>query len=240
MSVRLSVSHVILAGPLPTGHVAVPTHDAASRGRHARAGTGRPAISNVPARVVALVGASGRPDNGLARPLREQAFAGEDYPVNPRYTELDGRPCYPSLAEVPSPVDLVLVMVPAAQAPDVAREAGRVGAAAAIVFASGVAEIGAQGAALQEQLRQAALDSGVRVLGPNCQGLMHASNGLFATFTAAADRPLIEPSGVAYVGLVALGWASTVLGEQVAEIEINPLIVAHRGGGAVAVDVLVR
>jgi len=154
-------------------------------------------------RAVALVGVSGRQDSLLARPLRylrEQGFAGEVYPVNPRYTDLDGRRCYPSLAEIPSPVDLVLVMVPAAQAPNVVREAGRVGAVAAIVFASGFAETGPEGAALQEQLRQAAHDTGVRVLGPNCQGLMRASNGLYATFTAAADRRMNEPSGVAYVG----------------------------------------
>jgi acyl-CoA synthetase (NDP forming) len=154
-------------------------------------------------RTVALVGVSGRSDSLLARPLRylrEQGFAGEIYPVNPRYSELDGRRCYASLAELPAPVDLVLVMVPAAQVPGVVREAGAVGAAAAIVFASGFAETGPDGAVLQEQLRQAARESGVRVLGPNCQGLIHASTGLFATFTQAADRRMSQPSGVAYVG----------------------------------------
>jgi len=154
-------------------------------------------------RTVALVGVSGRPDSILARPLRylrEHGFAGDVYPVNPRYAELDGRPCYPSLADVPTPVDLVLVMVPAEQAPGVVREAGGAGAVAAIVFSSGFAETGADGAALQRELQEAARTSGVRVLGPNCQGLLHASNGLTATFTAAADRTMPPPSGVAYVG----------------------------------------
>lgn len=154
-------------------------------------------------RAVALVGVSGRADSILARPLRylrKHGFAGDVYPVNPRYEELDGRPCYPSLADVPTPIDLVLVMVPAAQAPEVVREAGRAGAAAAIVFSSGFAETGADGAALQRELQEAARTSGVRVLGPNCQGLLHASNGLTATFTAAADRTMPPPSGVAYVG----------------------------------------
>jgi len=154
-------------------------------------------------RAVALVGVSGRPDSILARPLRylrEHGFTGDIYPVNPRYAELDGRPCYASLAELPASVDLVLVMVPAAQAPEVVRAAGRAGAAAAIVFASGFAETGAEGAALQRELQEAARISGVRVLGPNCQGLLHASNGLTATFTAAADRTMPPPSGVAYVG----------------------------------------
>ncbi|GAC1537320.1 MAG: acetate--CoA ligase family protein [Acidimicrobiales bacterium] len=154
-------------------------------------------------RAVALVGASGRPEALLARPLRylrAQGYAGDIFPVNPGYTELDGRPCYPSLAALPGPVDLVLIMVPAVAAPDVVRQAGAIGATAAVVFASGFAETGPEGAALQEELRAAARDSGVRVLGPNCQGLLYASNGLAATFTAAADRPLTAPSGVAYVG----------------------------------------
>jgi len=154
-------------------------------------------------RAVALVGVSGRADSILARPLRylrEHGFAGAVYPVNPRYAELDGRPCYASLAELPTSVDLVLVMVPAAQAPEVVRAAGLAGAAVVIVFASGFAETGAEGAALQRELQEEARISGVRVLGPNCQGLLHASNGLTATFTAAADRTMPPPSGVAYVG----------------------------------------
>lgn len=154
-------------------------------------------------RAVALVGVSGRADSILARPLRylrEHGFAGAVYPVNPRYAELDGRRCYASLADLPTAVDLVLVMVPAAQAPGVVREAGRAGAVAAIVFASGFAETGDAGVALQEELREAARSSGVRVLGPNCQGLLYASNGLSATFTGAADRAMSPPSGVAYVG----------------------------------------
>ena len=152
---------------------------------------------------VALVGVSGRMDSILTRPLRylrEHGFAGDVYPVNSRYAELDGRPCYPSLADLRTPVDLVLVMVHAAQVAAVVSEAGQAGAAAAIVFCSGFAETGAEGSKLQRGLQEAARTSGVRILGPNCQGLLHASNGLTATFTAAADRTMPPPSGVAYVG----------------------------------------
>lgn len=154
-------------------------------------------------RAVALVGVSGRAGNPMARPLRylrEQGFEGEIYPVNPNYTELEGLTCYQSLADVPGPVDLVLVLVPAAHAVDTVLQAGAVGAAAAVVFASGFAETGAAGAALQAKLAEAGRSVGVRVLGPNCQGLLHSPIGLFATFTAAADRPLASTGGVAYVG----------------------------------------
>ena len=154
-------------------------------------------------RGVALVGVSGRPGNPMARPLRylrEHDFAGGIYPVNPGYAELEGLPCYPSLADVPGPVDLVLVLVPAEHAADAVRAAGAAGATAAVVFASGFAETGEQGVAAQAALVAAGRAAGVRVLGPNCQGVVHAASGLVATFTAAADRPLPPGRGVAYVG----------------------------------------
>ena len=154
-------------------------------------------------RAVALLGATGRADNPMARPLRwlvERGYAGAVYPVNPKHTELGGRTCYPTLAAVPGPVDLVLALVPAAHAFDAVRDAGTAGAAAVIVFASGFAEIGADGAALQERLVAAGREAGVRVFGPNCQGIVHTPSRLFATFSAAAERPLHGSSGIAYVG----------------------------------------
>jgi acyl-CoA synthetase (NDP forming) len=139
----------------------------------------------------------------MARPLRwlaDRGFAGEVYPVNPKYDELAGRRCYPALAAVPGPVDLVLALVPAAHAVDAVHQAGAVGAAAIVVFASGFAEVGPDGAALQERLVAAGRETGVRVLGPNCQGIVYSPARLFATFTAAAERPLEGSCGIAYVG----------------------------------------
>ncbi|WP_212567138.1 acetate--CoA ligase family protein [Pseudonocardia sp. Ae150A_Ps1] len=154
-------------------------------------------------RGVAVLGATGRPDSPMARPLRwlaERGFAGAVRPVNPKYDELAGLPCFPSLADVPGPVDLVLAMVPAPHAEAAVREAGAAGAAAVVVFASGFAETGPEGADLQHALVRAGRESGVRVLGPNCQGVIYPPARLFATFTAAADRPLTGTSGIAYAG----------------------------------------
>ena len=154
-------------------------------------------------RSIAIVGISGKSESLTARPLaflQRSGFAGELYPVNPNYEELRGIPCYPSLGAIRGPVDLVLSMVPAASVADVVREAGQVGARAVIVFASGFAEIGPDGVVLQQELAQVAREAGVRVLGPNCQGVINNSLGLIATFTGAADRELPPPSGVAYVG----------------------------------------
>ena len=154
-------------------------------------------------RSVALLGATGRADNPMARPLRwlaERGFSGSVWPVNPKYDELAGLPCFGSLDDVPGPVDLVLALVPAVRAEDAVRGAGAAGAAAVVVFASGFAEIGDDGADLQRRLVTAARESGVRVLGPNCQGLLYAPSRLFATFSAAAERPMKGGSGIAYVG----------------------------------------
>ncbi|GAA4840331.1 acetate--CoA ligase family protein [Actinomycetospora corticicola] len=154
-------------------------------------------------RSVALVGASGREGHPMARPLawlRDRGFAGRVLPVNPRYDELGGLPCYPRLADVPGPVDLVLALVPAERAIATVEEAGAVGAAAVVVFASGFAEVGGDGVAAQAELADAARRAGVRLLGPNCQGLYVARSRLFATFTAAGERVLEGSSGIAYVG----------------------------------------
>jgi acetate---CoA ligase (ADP-forming) len=154
-------------------------------------------------RGIALLGISGRAENLMSRPLRylvEHGFQGGIYPVNPNYDELVGQKCYPTLADVPGPVDLVLVLVAADRVEDAVRQAAAVGASAAVVYASGFAEVGPEGLALQQRLAAVARETGVRVLGPNCQGFLYAPTGVVATFTAAADRPLSSGSGVAYVG----------------------------------------
>ncbi len=154
-------------------------------------------------RSVALVGVSGRPGHPMARPLewlRDRGYAGRVLPVNPKYSELGSLPCHPDLTSVPGPVDLVLCLTPAENVVATVEAAGAVGAAAVVVFASGFAEVGAGGAALQADLVAAAHAAGVRVIGPNCQGLFVAESRLFATFSAAAARPLASASGIAYVG----------------------------------------
>jgi acetate---CoA ligase (ADP-forming) len=154
-------------------------------------------------RGVALLGATGRLDSQMARPLRwltERGYPGRIYPINPKYTELAGAPCYPSLDAVPGPVDLVLALVPAAGAVDAVRAAGAAGAEAVVVFASGFAEVGPAGADLQRRLAEEGRRAGVRVLGPNCQGIYYAPSRLFATFSGGAGRPLTGSCGIAYVG----------------------------------------
>ncbi|MGY4720901.1 acetate--CoA ligase family protein [Naumannella huperziae] len=152
---------------------------------------------------VAIVGASGRGVGVTARPLRflrQHRFAGRIHPVNPRYDEIDGIPCFPDLASIPDGVDTVLSLVPAAQTAQIVQEAAAVGARVVVVFASGFAEVGEEGRRMQAELDAIARRTGVRIVGPNCQGLIHVRNQFFGTFTNAADREMHGTSGVAYVG----------------------------------------
>ena len=155
-------------------------------------------------RGIAVVGASPKAANIGGRvldALRLHRFAGRLAAVNPAYTDIGGTPCYPALRDVPFAVDLVLVFVGAKRVADLVAEAADAGAGAVVVYSSGFAETGADGQREQERLRRIARERGVRIVGPNCQGLVDFRTGLAATFTPAvlnADRDRIAP--VAYVG----------------------------------------
>ena len=154
-------------------------------------------------RSVAIVGVSSNPASLTTRPVRllqQHGFAGAIYPVNPKYDTLYGLPCFPDLRAIPGPVDCVLSFASPARTVEVVEQAGQAGAAAVIVLASGFAEANEAGKGLQNTLRERAQELGVRLLGPNCLGLINRRNGLFATFSPAAERPQPPCSRVAYVG----------------------------------------
>jgi acyl-CoA synthetase (NDP forming) len=164
---------------------------------------GSPLAALFEPRAIAILGASGREGNPFARPLEflfEYGFDGTVYPVNPGYPSLRGVPCFPSLEALPEPVDLVLMMVSAEETVRQLPAVGRAGAAAAIVFASGFAETGPAGQRLQDDLVATARAAGVRLLGPNCQGVVSVHHRMAATFTAAVESGLPPDGNVAYVG----------------------------------------
>jgi len=154
-------------------------------------------------RAIAVLGASGRVGNPFARPLTylvEHGFAGEVYPVNPGYRTLGGLTCYPSLEDLPGEVDLVLMLVSATEVVRLLPAVAAAGAKAAVVFASGFAETGPDGQALQDELVRQARLHGVRLLGPNCQGLVAVHDHVVASFTAALELGVPEPGNIAYIG----------------------------------------
>lgn len=154
-------------------------------------------------RAVAVVGASGRAGNPFARPLEyltKYGFEGSVYPINPSYDELEGVPCYGSLAELPEKIDLALMMVPAKGVVDLIPEIAAAGARAAVVFASGFGETGDDGVKLQQDLVETARRHGVRLIGPNCQGVLSTTDRMYGTFTAALENGPIASGTLAYVG----------------------------------------
>ncbi|HWA37402.1 MAG TPA: bifunctional acetate--CoA ligase family protein/GNAT family N-acetyltransferase [Burkholderiales bacterium] len=166
---------------------------------------------------VALVGASERPGSlgdivfrNLAAGLGGKRLA-RLYPVNPKHRQVHGAPAFASLGRLPEPVELAVVATPARTVPGVLAEAGAAGIRAAVVLTSGFGETGAEGRALQEKAQAAAKRGGVRILGPNCLGLMRTDTGLNATFARTPARPgrlaLVSQSG-AICGAI-LDWAAS-------------------------------
>ncbi len=133
-------------------------------------------------------------------------FAGPVYAINRKGGELLGQPVYPSLAAVGAPIDLVLVAIPPRFIPDLMDEVGAVGARAAIVISAGFGELGAEGHALQEQVVARARAHGIRVIGPNCLGVLCPGARLNASFAAspppAGKIGLLSQSGALVTGLI--------------------------------------
>lgn len=141
-------------------------------------------------RRVALVGASERPGS-VGRAVLENllVFQGEIYPVNAKHNHLLGHPAYPDLASVPEVPDLVVVAVPAAVVPETIRHCAERGVRAVVVLSAGFKECGPEGAALERQVLAEARRGGIRLLGPNCLGLMMPHLRLNATFGCGLARP---------------------------------------------------
>lgn len=139
---------------------------------------------------IAILGASADFTKVNGRPLRyllEKGYAGRIFPVNPKYNAIGPLKCYPSIAAVGERVELAIVALPARSVADALRDLGRHGVRAAIVFSSGFAETGEEGRALEAKVVTAARESGLRLCGPNCLGLINAFDKVVATFGQFAD-----------------------------------------------------
>lgn len=152
---------------------------------------------------IAIIGASQNMIKPSGIPLNLLTlfdYAGEIYPINPKYGQLGGRKCYPSIVEVPGSVDLAIIGVPAAVTLESLRQCAAKGVKAAIIFTSGFAEVGEDGRALQEEISRLARDSGMRILGPNCLGVVNFYNGSAASFMFH-DKPkdLYYPETLSYI-----------------------------------------
>jgi acyl-CoA synthetase (NDP forming) len=152
---------------------------------------------------IAVVGASpnaSRPGARCLANLSKFAYRGRVYPVNGKYSEVLGRPCYADLASLPESPELVIVSVPARSVVQTVREAVAVQARSAVIFSSGFADAGADGKLMQAELARYAREADMTVLGPNTSGLADLRTGVVATFTSALDEDIeFKPGPVAIV-----------------------------------------
>src|SRR5581483_26095 len=152
-------------------------------------------------RTVALIGASADTESLRGRilnVLRGHAFAGTLYPVSRSSAEVMGLKAYPSVADLPQPADLAVIIIPARHVPEELERCGKAGVRSAVILSSGFAEApGEAGSAMQNEVRAIARRYSMAVMGPNSEGFANIAAGLCPTFSPAMEasgRPLL-PAG---------------------------------------------
>lgn len=156
-------------------------------------------------RSVAVIGASTDPakfGSRILNHLGQYGFEGGVYPTNPKYDEVLGYHCYPNVASLPEPPDLTVVALPAAHALPAVEASIAAGSRSVAVLSAGWAEQTDEGRQHQERLSAMAIDAGVPVLGPNCQGMANFLSGAVVNFHSVlgAPNPKVQPGSVAIVG----------------------------------------
>ncbi|MCC7483995.1 MAG: acetate--CoA ligase family protein [Burkholderiales bacterium] len=153
-------------------------------------------------RGIAIVGASAdpaRPGAQTVRTLKELGYEGGVYPVNPRYTELDGYRCLPSLAAIEGACDVAVIALPAAQVPASIGHCAERGIRYAVVLGGGFRESGEAGAALEAAMLSTARARGVRIIGPNCLGFVNVGARAYAAWGSLTRPPRMQPGPVSAV-----------------------------------------
>lgn len=142
---------------------------------------------------VAVIGASRNPDSvghAIMRNLVNGHFTGVIYPVNPKARAILGIKAYPNVSSIPDEIDLAIIVVPNKAAPQVVEECVEVGIRSAVIISAGFKEIGPEGAKLEEEVVSIARRGGLRIVGPNCLGIINADPNVRMNATFAREMPL--------------------------------------------------
>ena len=145
---------------------------------------------------VAIVGAShkqGKVGHEILTSMIKGGYQGRIFPVNPNADKIEGLKCYPDLASIDKVPDLVIIIVPASIVPQVMEQCAKVGAKSVIIITAGFKEVGKKGRELENQITQIAKRSQIRVIGPNCLGVIVPANKLNASF--GGDLPATGATG---------------------------------------------
>ncbi|HEX8835097.1 MAG TPA: CoA-binding protein, partial [Abditibacteriaceae bacterium] len=143
-------------------------------------------------RTIAVIGATetaGSVGRTLFWNLITNPFGGTVYPVNPKRPNVLGVKAYPTIADVPEAVDLAVIVTPAPAVPELIEQCVAAGVKGAIIISAGFKEIGPAGVELERRVLEAARKGNMRIIGPNCLGVMNPLNGLNATFASTMARP---------------------------------------------------
>ncbi|MFA6331603.1 MAG: acetate--CoA ligase family protein [Methanoregula sp.] len=141
-------------------------------------------------RSIAIVGASQDSSKmGYAVMHNLLHFPGQLYPVNNKRSEIQGLKAYPSISAIPAPVDLAVITVPAIHVPRIIEECGVKGVPMAIIITAGFKEMGEHGKALEDRIVAIARTHGVRIIGPNCLGMIIPPRGIDTTYVHQSPRP---------------------------------------------------
>jgi acetate---CoA ligase (ADP-forming) len=142
-------------------------------------------------RGIAIIGASAdltRIGGHPIKALKKAEYKGGIYPINPKYPELHGFTCYPDVLALKEPCDLAIVAVPAPGVAKAIRDCGKAKIPFAVVLTAGFRETGEEGRKLEAELKKAVAESGVRIVGPNCQGMLSIQSRVWAAFGSVADE----------------------------------------------------
>lgn len=163
-------------------------------------------------RTIAMFGASDRPDSVgqvVFKNILEGGFKGAIYPINTGRKKVQGKKAYNSIASINDQIDLAVIATPAKTVPAIIKSCGEHGVKSVIILSAGFRETGAQGQRLEDKVFVIAKSFGIRVLGPNCLGMIRPDHGLNATFSKGSARPgelaLVSQSGA--ICTAVMDWA---------------------------------
>jgi acetyltransferase len=197
---------------------------------------------------VAIIGASERSGSVgavLVANMLSAGYRGKLYAVNPKHHSVQGVPCFATIGDVPQRVDLAVIATPAATVPGIINDCGEAGVRTAVVISAGFSEAGPAGAKLERALLENARRHRLRVLGPNCLGIVRPDIGLNATFARGQALPgslgfisqsgavctamldWATPAGVGFSCVVSLGGSTDVDFGEIVDFLVNDLRTEH-------------
>ncbi|HEY3379872.1 MAG TPA: acetate--CoA ligase family protein [Armatimonadota bacterium] len=199
---------------------------------------------------VAVIGASAEPGKvgyDIVFNLIDAKFQGEIYPINPKAETIQGLKVYKTVLDVPGQVDLAVIVIPAKFVAATMEQLGQKGTKAVVIITAGFKEVGAEGKAMQQQVMDVAAKYGIRVIGPNCLGIISTAVGLNASFAPNTPKnghiALVSQSGA--LACAILDWATQAgigfskfftIGNQ-ADVATNDLLKAWKDDPEVRVMV---